>query len=252
MDFTGRSALVTGASRGIGRAIAVAFAAAGARVVVHYRADAAAAEATLTSLAGTGHRAMPADLRDPAAASRLVDDVVEVVGRLDVLVNNAGVFLSAPPLAVDFDDWQRHWHQTLETNLLGPAWLTYAAARHMVSAGGGRVVNVSSRGAFRGEPDAPAYAASKAGLNAFGQSMAQALGPHGVTVATVAPGFVETDMARAHLEGAGGDEIRAQSPLGRVATTAEVAAAVLFLASDEARFATGAILDVNGASYLRS
>ena len=113
-------------------------------------------------------------------------------------------------------------------------------------------MNVSSRGAFRGEPECPAYGASKAGLNAFGQSMAQALAPHGITVGTVAPGFVETDMARRVLDGPRGDEVRAQSPTGRVARPEEVAAAVLWLASPAARFATGTIIDVNGASYLRS
>ena len=118
--------------------------------------------------------------------------------------------------------------------------------------GGGAVVNVSSRGAFRGEPDCPAYGASKAGLNAFGQSMAVALAPQGIAVGTVAPGFVETDMAREALDGERGDAVRAQSPTGRVARPEEVAAAVFWLASEEARFSTGTIIDVTGASYLRS
>ena len=122
----------------------------------------------------------------------------------------------------------------------------------MVAAGGGRIINVSSRGAFRGEPDHPAYAASKAGLNAFGQSLARALGSHGIAVTTVAPGFVTTDMAASSLAGPGGDEIRGQSPFGRVASVAEIAAAVMYLASAEAEWASGAILDLNGASYLRS
>jgi NAD(P)-dependent dehydrogenase (short-subunit alcohol dehydrogenase family) len=111
---------------------------------------------------------------------------------------------------------------------------------------------VSSRGAFRGEPGQPAYGASKAGLNALGQSLAIALAPHNITVAAVAPGFVETDMAAAHLQGARGDAIRGQSPFGRVARPDEVAAAVLYLASPQAEWATGAILDLNGASYLRT
>jgi len=117
---------------------------------------------------------------------------------------------------------------------------------------GGRIINVSSRGAFRGEPGQPAYGASKAGLNAFGQSLAQALAPHRIAVATVAPGFVDTDMAAGHLDGAAGEAIRAQSPFRRVAEAGEVAAAVLYLASPEAEWASGAILDLNGASYLRS
>jgi NAD(P)-dependent dehydrogenase (short-subunit alcohol dehydrogenase family) len=121
----------------------------------------------------------------------------------------------------------------------------------MIAAGGGRIVNVSSRGAFRGEPDQPAYGASKAALVAFGQSLARALGPHRIAVTTVAPGWTETDMAAETLAGPRGDEIRADSPLGRVATAEEVAAAVLYLASPEAEMASGTVVDVNGASYLR-
>jgi 3-oxoacyl-[acyl-carrier protein] reductase len=116
---------------------------------------------------------------------------------------------------------------------------------------GGRIINVSSRGAFRGEPDSPAYGASKAGLNALGQSLAISLAPHGIAVATVAPGFVETDMTNEHLKAPRGDAIRAQSPFGRVGRPEEVAAAVLWLASAEAEWASGAVLDLNGASYLR-
>jgi NAD(P)-dependent dehydrogenase (short-subunit alcohol dehydrogenase family) len=137
-------------------------------------------------------------------------------------------------------------------NLTSAAHATFAAVPHLRAAGGGAVVNVSSRGAFRGEPECPAYGASKAGLNAFGQSMAVALAPLGIAVSTVAPGFVDTDMAAEVLAGPRGDEVRAQSPFGRVATPEEVAAAVLFLASPQARFASGTIVDVNGASYLRS
>jgi NAD(P)-dependent dehydrogenase (short-subunit alcohol dehydrogenase family) len=123
---------------------------------------------------------------------------------------------------------------------------------HLVKAGGGAVVNVSSRGAFRGEPKNPAYGASKAALNSFGQSMALVLAPHGISVGTVAPGFVQTDMAREVLDGPRGDVVRAQSPFGRVARPDEVASAVLWLASPEALFASGSIIDVNGASYLRT
>jgi NAD(P)-dependent dehydrogenase (short-subunit alcohol dehydrogenase family) len=140
----------------------------------------------------------------------------------------------------------------MDVNLFGPANLCYWAAQHMIEQGGGRIVNVSSRGAFRGEPDAPAYGASKAGLNAMSQSLAKALAPHGVFVCVVAPGFVETDMASSSLEGPEGDSIRAQSPLNRVARADEVARAVLFLSSEGTEFLTGCIVDVNGASYLRS
>jgi NAD(P)-dependent dehydrogenase (short-subunit alcohol dehydrogenase family) len=248
----GRAVLVTGASRGIGRTVAETFAAAGDRVAVHYGRSREAAEDVLATIPGTGHVLVQADLADADAVRRMVDAAAEGLEGLDVLVNNAGVFLAHPPLTTTYEDWQARWAQTLSTNLVGAANATFCAVPHLVARGGGAVVNVSSRGAFRGEPDCPAYGASKAGLNAFGQSMALALAPHGISVATVAPGFVQTDMAREALTGARGDAVRAQSPTGRVARPEEVASAVFWLASPEARFSTGTIVDVNGASYLRS
>lgn len=247
-----RAVLVTGASRGIGRAVAQAFAAQGERVAVHYGSDSEQAERTLASLPGDGHVTVQADLADADQVRRAVDDSAARLGGLDVLVNNAGVFLAHPPTSTSWEDWQQAWSHTLAVNLLGAAHATFAALPHLQARGGGAVVNVSSRGAFRGEPDCPAYGASKAGLNAFGQSMAVALAPLGIAVSTVAPGFVDTDMASQVLDGPDGDQVRAQSPFGRVATVGEVASAVLWLASPEARFASGTIVDVNGASYLRS
>jgi NAD(P)-dependent dehydrogenase (short-subunit alcohol dehydrogenase family) len=246
-----RGVLVTGASRGIGAAVARAFADLGDRVAVHYGSSEALAEKVVASLSGDGHTVVQADITDPEAVHRMVDTAAEELGRLDVLVNNAGVFIAQPPMETDYAEWQSTWTQTLATNLTGAANATFCAIPHLVAAGGGAVVNVSSRGAFRGEPRNPAYGASKAGLNAFGQSMAVALAPHGITVGTVAPGFVQTEMARETLTGPGGDAVRAQSPFGRVARPEEVAAAVVWLASPEARFSTGTIIDVNGASYLR-
>jgi 3-oxoacyl-[acyl-carrier protein] reductase len=246
-----RAILVTGASRGIGRAIARAFAAAGDRVAIHYRDSAALAAEVLAGLPGSGHAVVQADLADPEAVRRMVDGACDALGGLDVLVNNAGVFTPHPVTEVSYEEWQAAWRDTLGVNLVGAANVTWCAVRHMIG-GGGRIVNVSSRGAFRGEPRQPAYGASKAGLNAFGQSLARALAPHGIAVATVAPGFVDTDMAAGHLDGARGAEIRAQSPFHRVAEAEEIAAAVLYLASPEAEWASGAILDLNGASYLRS
>ena len=247
-----RRVLVTGASRGIGRAIAAGFAERGDRVAVHYGRSEDAARAVVEALPGDGHVMVQADLQQPDDVRRMVDSAADQLGGLDVLVNNAGVFRAHPPLETSWEDWQAAWTETLRTNLLGPAHATFAALPHLIAAGGGAVVNVSSRGAFRGEPRNPAYGASKAGLNAFGQSMALVLAPHGISVGTVAPGFVQTEMAREVLDGPGGDAVRAQSPYGRVARPEEVAAAVLWLASPEASFSTGTIIDVNGASYLRS
>lgn len=252
MEFSDQVVLVTGASRGIGKAVAVTFAQKGARVAVHYNRNKSAAEKTLTSLAGGPHLLFQADVSQPEANRILVESVAASMGRIDILVNNAGIYEEHPPMTTSPEEWLACWRRTIDTNLLGPAHLSYWSARRMADQGGGRIINVTSRGAFRGEPEAPAYGASKAGQNAMSQSMAKALAPFHVFVYAVAPGWVDTDMAEAALAGPQGDEIRGQSPLGRVATPEEVAAAVVFLASKGTDFMTGCILDVNGASYLRS
>ncbi len=252
MDFDDKVILVTGASGGIGRAVCRRFAAGGARVFAHYRSNPQAADETLACLAGGPHRTIRAELRDAAEVKAMVDEVVDRAGRLDVLVNNAGFFEHHPLAEVSYEQWQDCWDRILGANLVGAANAAYCAARQMMRQGGGRVINVSSRGAFRGEPDSPAYGASKAGLNAMSQSLAKALAPHGIFVYAVAPGFVETAMARDYLTGEMAESIRNQSPLGRVATADDVAYWVACLAADGAEFATGAIIDVNGASYLRS
>ncbi|HSM08094.1 MAG TPA: SDR family oxidoreductase [Gemmatimonadota bacterium] len=252
MELEGHSVLVTGASRGIGRSTAELMAEQGARVAVHYANNRGAAEEVLAELPGDGHFTVAADLGDPDALEPLVDSVYERFGRLDVLVNNAGIFEGHSPTEVSFDEWKGAWNRTLAVNLLGPAHLSFLVARRMVAQGAGRIVNVSSRGAFRGEPDAPAYGASKAGLNALGQSMAKALAPHGVIVCTVAPGWVDTDMAAETLGGPDADAVRNQSPLGREATPEEVADVIAYLARPGNESLTGCIVDVNGASYLRS
>jgi len=252
VNFTDRVVLVTGASRGIGRVIAQQFARHGARVAVHYHRNREAAEQTRATLVGGPHALVQADLAKAEAAAPLVQTVVRELGRLDIVVNNAGIFEEHSILEVGFATWCEVWQRTVATNLLGPAHLSYWAAHHMVQHGGGRIVNISSRGAFRGEPEMPAYGASKAGLNALSQSLAKALAPHKVFVYVVAPGWVETETAAATLASPEGDAIRHESPLGRVARPEEVAYTVLFLASEGAEFLTGDIIDVNGASYLRS
>jgi 3-oxoacyl-[acyl-carrier protein] reductase len=245
--------LVTGASGGIGRAVAEAFAAEGDRVAVHYSTRREAAEQTCAGLPGDGHVVVSGDLGDPAGTEALADAAAAALGGVDVLVNNAAVVTAGYGVAdVDYAAWQRAWRETLDVNLLGAANLSYCVARRLIARGaGGWIVNVGSRGAFRGEPDAPAYGASKAGLHALGQSLAVALAPHDISVTSVAPGFVATDRVADRLSGDSGAAIRAQSPYGRVATPREVAAAVVYLASPAARWSTGAILDVNGASHLR-
>ena len=252
LDFTDKTVLITGASRGIGRAAARLFAQQGARVGVHYHQNRAAADETVRELRSGSHCLLQADVRDPDAVAAMVDQAIARLGRIDVLVNNAGVYEDHPLDTTGYQTWQESWQRTLQTNLVGAANVTHRVARHMIQAGGGRIVNTSSRGAFRGEPTGPAYGASKAGLNAMSQSLARHLAPHNIFVAVVAPGFVETDMAASHLRGESGRAIRSQSPLNRVARPEEVAYTILFLASEGAEFLTGAIVDVNGASYLRT
>lgn len=247
----GRAVLVTGAARGIGWAVARRFAAAGDRVAILDRVPGDAAAELLAGLDGGGHVVVEADLLDGAAVLAAVDSAAEQLGGLDVLVNNAGIFVAHPITEVDYAAWQEHWRSTLGVNLIGAANVTWCAVRHMKERGG-RIVNISSRGAFRGEPDVPAYGASKAGLNSLTQSMALALAPYRIAVSGVAPGFVATDMTTDWLKPPGGDAIRAQSPFGRVAEPDEIAAGVFYLASAQAEWASGTILDLNGASYLRT
>ncbi|GAA2994666.1 SDR family NAD(P)-dependent oxidoreductase [Actinokineospora diospyrosa] len=249
-----RRVLVTGASGGIGAAVARSFAAQGDRIAVHYSSRVNRAERLVAELPGDGHLVVGADLTDPAAVPPLVAATVEGLGGVDVLVNNAALLTPAhPPVTTSYADWTRAWRDVLAVNLIGAANLTHQVAVRMIEqGGGGRIVNVGSRGAFRGEPEHPAYGASKAGLHALGQSLAIALAPHGISVTSVAPGFVNTERVSGRLEGSAGDAIRAQSPFDRVATPEEIAAAVVYLASPEALWASGTILDLNGASYLRT
>ena len=241
--------LVTGGSRGIGAAVARAFGQSGDRVAVHYGSRRDQAVEVRESLPGDGHLVVGADLMDASAIRRMVDDVAETFDGIDVLVNNAGIFEPHPITDTSYYEWQESWRRTLGINLVGAANVTWCVAQHMGR--GGRIVNVASRGAFRGEPEQPGYGASKAGLIAFGQSLARALGERRISVTSVAPGFVETDMAAEELAGESGRRRRAESPLGRVATPEEIAAAVHYLASPETELASGTVLDVNGASYLR-
>ncbi|MCP2262239.1 NAD(P)-dependent dehydrogenase, short-chain alcohol dehydrogenase family [Streptoalloteichus tenebrarius] len=250
--MTRRAVLVTGASGGIGAAIARAFADAGDQVVLHYASGRERAEELLATLPGDGHHAVGADITDPDGARHLVEATVEAVGRLDVLVNNAGVSRPHHPvLESSYEDWQAAWQRMVAVNLTGPANVIHRAVQHMRDRGG-RIINVGSRGAYRGTPLMPAYAATKAGLHALGQTLALSLAQHGISVTAVAPGVVDAGMAEDLLNGPDADAVRAQSPFGRVATAEEVAHAVLYLASPQAEFASGTVIDVNGASYLRA
>lgn len=244
-----RRVLVTGGSRGIGAAVVKAFAAGGDRVAIHYRTSQILAEQLRDSLPGQGHLAVAADLCDPGAVRFAVDSAAERLGGLDVLVNNAADYVPHDILECSYDEWQQRWKRVVETNLTGTANVIWCAAQHMRAAGGGRIINISSRGAFRGMPDSPAYGASKAGLNSLGQSLAVALAPAGIAVTTVAPGPIDTELIRSSPFFS---QMSSQSPFQRTGRGEEVASAVHWLASPDAEWASGGIVDLNGASYLRT
>jgi NAD(P)-dependent dehydrogenase (short-subunit alcohol dehydrogenase family) len=235
-----RTVLVTGGSRGIGAAIAQYFAQQGDRIAVHYSANEKLADEVISSLSGTGHIKVKADLRDASQIRVMVDHVAKEFQHIDILINNAGVFFDHPIESSSYEVWQKAWADTLGVNLIGAANVTWCALQYMPRNADSKIVNVGSRGAFRGEPVSPAYGASKA-----------ALAPEGIGVTTLAPGFVDTEMAAELLNGPTGDDIRNQSPFGRVAEPEELAKAIYFLASKDALWASGAVLDFNGASYLR-
>lgn len=246
----GRKALVTGASRGIGAAIAQTLAAAGARVAVHYGSAEPQARAVCADLPGEGHVTLRADLAHGDGAADLPHRACEALGGLDIVVNNAGIFVPHDVTGGE-DDWRQTWERTLAINLTAPALILKGAVEYLEQAGGGHLVNVTSRGAYRGEPEAPAYGAAKAGLNSLTQSLALKLGPRGIHAVAVAPGWVRTDMTEDYLGGPAGDGIRGQSPLNRTASPEEIAEVVLLAVSGRADALTGAVIDVNCASYLR-
>ena len=228
--------LLTGSSRGIGAATFDALTQAGARVIGH----------------GT-HSGIPANFSDPAAPQALWQKALDALdGRIDVLVNNAGIF-EAAPLDLDHDDWVEVWEKTMRINLTASAELCRLAVRHWQAEGRpGRIVNMASRAAYRG--DSPAhwhYAASKAGMVGMTKSIARGYASQGILAFAICPGFTMTGMAEDYLASRGGDKLLADIPLGRVADAAEVAEVARFCALEAPPSMTGAVLDVNGASYVR-
>jgi 3-oxoacyl-[acyl-carrier protein] reductase len=244
-ELTGKVAIVTGASRGIGRAIAEALASRGAHVVAAARGDNAAATAAAVQEAGGRAEAAAVEVTDDASVRALVDGVLERHGRIDVLVNNAGITRDQLMLRMKRDDWD----QVIATNLTGAFTCVQAVLKPMIKQRGGRVVSISSVVGQMGNAGQANYAASKAGLIGFSKAMAREVASRNITVNVVAPGLIETDMTRAIAEKAQADWASA-IPLGRPGTAQDVAAAVCFLASDEAAYITGQVLAVNGGMYM--
>lgn len=239
---------MTGGSRGIGRAAATLLAAAGARVAVNFARDAAAAGAAVEEIraAGGEARAIGADVADPVEARRLVADTVAAWGRLDILINNAGIWPENPAGSGDLEAWDR----AFDVNTRGAFVVTDAAIPHLERVQGA-IVFVSSTAGQRGEAGHSAYAASKGALISYTKSLASELGPRGVRVNCVAPGWVDTEMSAGALsDPAGRWEIEAAIPLRRVATAQDIAGPILFLVSDLARHVQGEVLNVNGGSVL--
>ena len=246
-DLTGRIAVVTGGSRGIGRATSVALAQAGARVLVNFRSNEEAAKETvrLVEEAGGNGELLGFDVAEPESVARALKDAVERHGGIDILVNNAGISIDQLLLRVSAKDLETTW----ATNVNGAVYCAKACIRPMMKKRWGRIINVSSVVAESGNAGQAVYASSKAALLGLTRSLAREYASRGITVNAVAPGFVETDMTH-ELSDAARRGIIEQTPLGRIGRPEEVAAAVVFLASEEASYITGQVVRVNGGMHV--
>lgn len=250
INLSQQAILVTGASRGIGAAIARRIGEAGGSVAIHYGRAREQAEALADEI-GNGAHVFGADLRNPAACASLWSEVQRHFGRVDAVVNNAGIALDSD-LSKNVGSWIEDWDHTMAVNLTSTAVISRDAIAHFQERGGGRIVNISSRAAFRGDqPNYLAYAASKAGVVALTRSIARGFGRHGIKAFTVAPGFTRTEMAQAFIEQFGEEYAASDLALPRLTEPDDIAPMVAFLLSGLADHATGATIDINAASYVR-
>lgn len=243
IDLTGKAALVTGGSRGIGKAIGLRLARQGADVAFSYRGNAAAAKATAAEIESIGTKTLSiqGDVKDPASAETVVKAALDAFGKVDILVNNAGVTRDDLIMRMS----EEAWREVLETNLFGAFWMTKAVTRPMLKARAGRIVNITSVSGQAGQMGQANYSSAKAGLIGLTKATARELASRGITVNAVAPGFVMTELTQ-DLPEALQTELIARTPLGRFGTVEEIADAVAFLASEEARYITGQVLAVDG------
>jgi 3-oxoacyl-[acyl-carrier protein] reductase len=243
IDLTGKAALVTGGSRGIGKAIALRLARQGADVAISYRGNADAAKETAAEIESIGTKAVAiqGDVKDPGSAEAVVKSALEAFSKVDILVNNAGITRDDLIMRMS----EEAWRDVLETNLFGAFWMTKAVTRPMLKARSGRIVNITSVSGQAGQMGQANYSSAKAGLIGLTKATARELASRGITVNAVAPGFVLTELTK-NLPEALQNEINARTPLGRFGTVEEVADAVAFMASDEAAYITGQVLAVDG------
>lgn len=247
IDLSGKNVLVTGASRGIGKGIALGLAKAGARVAVHYHTKKSEAE-SLVSEINQGAKAFQANLEEVDGCQRLFDEVIKAFGHLDVLINNAGIFTTSP---LSSETWADEWDQTMHVNLRSSGILSRLAILHYLEHGGGRLINIASRAAFRGDnPEHLAYAASKAGMVALTKSIARAYGKQGITSFVIAPGWVDTDMNKDAIARYGESFITDGLALSQLTTPGDLAPMVCLLASGLADHATGTTIHINAGSYM--
>jgi 3-oxoacyl-[acyl-carrier protein] reductase len=249
-DLTGKVALVTGGGRGLGRAIALAFARQGADLAVNYRGDTEAAEAVVGEIRGMGRQAIAVQgdtSQGRDACEAIVKAAIDEFGTVDILVNNAGITRDNLLMRMDADDWDA----VIDTNLSGPFWMTRAIARPMLKARSGRIINMSSAAGRMGNPGQANYAAAKAGLIGLTKTTARELASRGITCNALAPGLIETDLT-AGLPEAASEALTTMTPLGYVGNVDDVAAAAVYFASDEARYVTGQVLGVDGGIVMGS